>query len=110
MAAQLAEEKARQEKIAFETSKNNIFRKSMADWYVGLSRKEKGVLTPKMLKRRAVHVCYINGIVYDQLPLDWVDELRTKHGLKLYQRIRKTRDFVEKQVAKHESQFFFEYL
>lgn len=79
-------QEAKRQKLVFRTTKVDIFKKTMADWYKNLATKKKRRLTPKDLKRKAVNVCFTNGMVYDNLPLDWLDELRTKSGLKLYQK------------------------
>lgn len=91
-AAKVEEEKRKQ--LVIRISKTDIFKRCMKEWYDSLNKKEKLRLTPLKLKRRAIYVCAVNDIIYDNLPLDWVDEMRTKCGLKLYQKKKRTHDQV----------------
>lgn len=91
-AARVEEQKRKQLVVRF--SKTDNFKKSMSEWYKSLSIKEKQRLTPLKLKRRAIYACSIHEIVYDNLPLDWLDELKAKCGLKLFQKKKRSHEQV----------------
>lgn len=87
-------ESLKREKELLESSNTNkpeIFQNVMSDWFKALPKSRQARVTPKELKLKALRVCQSWEVVYERLPLDWVQRLQSECNMKLYVKRKKVR-------------------